>query len=104
MDLRDPVTKTFIKEFQSAYDTDALFNMKEYNDCWVFDEVRKSVIKRHPTWKWNDWCRGIIKGEGHPLINSEWGAYLDHLKGNRKKYGKSLKTDLIVRRVESYWR
>jgi len=104
MDLRDTATQVFIKEFQAVYDSGSLFNMKEYNDCWAFDEVRKSVIKRHPSWKWNDWCNGLIKGEGHPLINSAWGAYLDHLKGDRKNYGKSRKTDLIVRRAESYWR
>lgn len=104
MNLRDSATQLFLKEFQEAYDTGALFNMKEWNDCWVFDEVRKSVKQRHVAWTWDDWCKGIIKGEGHPLINSAWGAYLDHLKGARKDTGKSKITDLIVRRTESYWK
>ena len=43
-------------------------------------------------------------GEGHPLINSQWGAFLDHLKGKRKDTGKSLKTDLVVERNEQYWK
>ena len=51
-----------------------------------------------------NWSKGLIKGEGHPLINSVWGAYLDHLKGARKNNGKSLRTDLIKPRTESYWR
>lgn len=104
MNLRDPATQVFLKEFQEAYDTGILFNMAEWNDCWVFDEVRKSVKQRYPSWGWDDWCQGIIKGEGHPLINSQWGAYLDHLKGKRKDTGKSNKKDLIVSRSETYWK
>jgi hypothetical protein len=42
-------------------------------------------------------------GEGHPLINTEWGAYLDHLKGNRKDTGRSKIKDLVVNRTEGYW-
>jgi len=103
MNLRDPATQEFIVEFQKAYDSGRLFEMSEWNDCWVFDEVRKEVRQRYPQWTWNDWSAGLFKGEGHPLINSAWGAYLDHLKGNRKDYGRSQKSDLIVTRNESYW-
>ena len=46
---------------------------------------------------------GMSNGEGHPLINSEWGAYLDHLKGSRKDSGRSKLTDLKVKRTEAYW-
>ena len=103
MNLKDPATQEFLIEFQKAYDSGRLFTFQEWNDCWVFDEVRKEVRQRHPTWVWNDWCQGIVKGEGHPLINSAWGAYLDHLKGRRKDTGKSDKKDLIVKRNEKYW-
>jgi len=38
------------------------------------------------------------------LINSDWGAYLDHLKGDdRKKLGRSKREDLKVLRSEPYW-
>jgi len=50
-----------------------------------------------------DWAAGLVTGEGHPLINSMWGAYLDHLKGGRKALGKSKRTDLLVPRTEPYW-
>jgi hypothetical protein len=103
MNLQDKNTQEFLVEFQKAYDTGRLFTMSEWNDCWVFDIVRKEVKARNPAWKWNDWSQGMIKGEGHPLINSEWGAYLDHLKGKRKNYGKSTKSDLRVNRHEKYW-
>jgi hypothetical protein len=103
MNLQDKNTQEFLVEFQKAYDTGRLFTMSEWNDCWVFDIVRKEVKQRHPEWQWNDWSAGLFKGEGHPLINSAWGAYLDHLKGKRKDYGKSAKSDLIVNRHEKYW-
>jgi hypothetical protein len=51
-----------------------------------------------------NWSQDIIRGEGHPLINSEWGAYLDHLKGDRKELGRSKDDDLKVKRTEAYWK
>ena len=103
MSLKNPATQEFLKEFQLAYDSGRLFTMKEWNDCWVFDIVRDEIKKLHPDWFWYNWSKGLIKGEGHPLVNSPWGAYLDHLKGNRKNTGKSLKTDFIRQRTEKYW-
>lgn len=103
MNLRDPATQEFLVEFQKAYDTGRLFSMSEWNDCWVFDEVRKEVLARNPNWQWYNWSQGLIQGEGHPLINSAWGAYLDHLKGARKDTGKSQPKDLIKPRSEGYW-
>ncbi len=103
MNLRDQSTQEFLTEFQRAYDTGRLFSMKEWNDCWVFDEVRKEVKQRHPGWQWRDWSPTQIQAEGHPLVNSVWGAYLDHLKGNRKDNGRSNRKDLLVNRPESYW-
>jgi hypothetical protein len=77
--------------------------MSEYNDCWVFDETRKEVQIKNHAWRQLNWSAGLIKGEGHPLINTAWGAYLDHLKGKRKDTGHSNTKDLIRPRTESYW-
>ena len=100
MNLRSERVQTFLKEFQRVYD-DAergIFLMEEWHDSYMFDVVRKQM-----TLSENNWSRGIIKGEGHPLINSEWGAYLDHLKGDRKTTGRSSLSDLKVKRTEAYW-
>ena len=72
--------------------------MAEWHDSFVFEVVRKQLQPNC----WN-WSEGIITGEGHPLINSVWGSYLDHLKGGRKELGKSKPTDLIKKRNEAYW-
>ncbi len=75
-----------------------IFTLDEWHDSFVFDAVRKQFNLNEL-----NWSSGIIKGEGHPLINSDWGAYLDHLKGARKDTGKSHAKDLKIRRTESYW-
>lgn len=101
MNLRSPNTLKFLKEFQRVYDDadNGIFTMKEWHDSFVFDVVRKSMqLEQH------DWSSHLISGEGHPLINSEWGAYLDHLKGDRKSLGRSKSSDLKITRTEEYWK
>jgi hypothetical protein len=112
MRLTSENTINFLKEFQRVYDdaegTGSIFSMAEWHDSFVFDCVRT----RFPTLKQHDWAAslndlrprpGMSTGEGHPLINCEWGAYLDHLKGGRKQLGKSKRDDLKVPRSEPYW-
>lgn len=102
MNLKSDQTRMFLMEFQRMYDKAeaGIFQLEEWHDSYVFDAVRK----RMPFLKQYNWSEGIVKGEGHPLINSEWGAYLDHLKGGRKDLGKSKTNDLKIKRTEAYWR
>jgi hypothetical protein len=110
MNLRSPATKKFLETFQRYYDDaeNGIFTLGEWHDSFVFDAVRKTV----PELKQLNWSQqlGDLRpsktnsvGEGHPLINCEWGGYLDHLKGDRKDHGHSLQTDLKVNRLEKYW-
>jgi hypothetical protein len=101
LNLKSIRTLGFLKEFQRVYDEaeNGIFLLDEWHDSFVFDAVKDKM----PFLQLNNWSRGIIKGEGHPLINSEWGAYLDHLKGDRKITGRSLSKDLKIKRTESYW-
>jgi len=110
MNLNSDKTKNFLKEFQRVYDDaeNGIFLMAEWHDSFVFDEVRKKFTDLNQL----DWAAhladlrprpGNSTGEGHPLINSDWGAYLDHLKGDRKTAGRSKREDLKVQRTEAYW-
>lgn len=102
MNLKNEVIQNFLKKFQWVWDNaeHGIFQMKEWHDSYVFDQIRVQFSLKE--YNWSD---GIIDGEGHPLINCEWGAYLDHLKGeDRKKLGKSKPTDLKAARSENYWR
>jgi hypothetical protein len=100
LNLRSTATRDFLSKFQWTYDNaeQGIFTMQEWHDSFVFDQVRKRCkLAEH------DWSSHLIRGEGHPLINSRWGAYLDHLKGKRKQQGRSLKKDLRSPRTEPYW-
>jgi hypothetical protein len=101
INLKSNLGQTFLTEFQRVYDDaeQGIFTMEEWHDSFVFEEVRKSI---KPVT--HNWSAGLVRGEGHPLINSEWGAYLDHLKGDRKDLGRSKSKDLIKPRKESYWK
>jgi hypothetical protein len=111
MQLGTKGTVRFIKEFQRMYNDaeNGIFQLGEWHDSFVFDDVRRRIEGlRQLNWSSNlGDLRASSKnslGEGHPLINSEWGAYLDHLKGdNRKEAGHSLLRDIKVQRNESYW-
>ena len=112
LNLRDPMVRKFLDEFQKMWD-DAeagIFTLKEWHDSYVFDVVRERLelegLKTH------NWSKHLVDirpnpkgspGEGHPLINTDLGSYLDHLKGDRKTSGKSYRVDLAVLRKELYW-
>lgn len=110
MNLRHKNTKKFLAEFQRVYDDaeNGIFQMDEWHDSFVFDQVRNRIYKLNQlNWSANlsdlRPRRGNSPGEGHPLINSEWGTYLDHLKGDRKNLGTSKREDLKIERKEKYW-
>ena len=105
MNCANSGTMLFLQWFKEAYDDaeNGIFTMEEWNDCWVFDRIRERVQSTVRSWRQLDWNESSLQGEGHPLINTEWGKYLDHLKGNRKDTGKSLAKDLVRPRTESYW-
>jgi hypothetical protein len=100
MNLRSSMITRFLENFQQMYDhaEQGIFTLDEWHDSFVFDAVRRNLALVEL-----NWSKGIIRGEGHPLINSEWGAYLDHLKGDRKSLGRSKPSDLKIIRTEPYW-
>ena len=100
LNLRSARVGDFLARFQWVYDNaeQGIFTMTEWHDSFVFDRVREQFdLVEH------DWSSHLIKGEGHPLINSPWGAWLDHLKGKRKQQGRSPNKDLRSPRPEPYW-
>lgn len=111
LNLKSVPVQNFLKEFQRMYDEaeNGIFQLDEWHDSFVFEEVRK----KFPQLIQINWSEGLTDlrphkgntiGEGHPLINCEWGEYLDHLKGDRKKLGKSKANDLKIVKQSNYWR
>jgi hypothetical protein len=101
MNLNSDRTLKFLSQFEAMYEDaeQGIFTLPEWHDSFVFDAVRRGL----PFLEELNWSAGLVVGEGHPLINSEWGAYLDHLKGARKQLGHSKKSDLLATRNEEYW-
>lgn len=91
----------FIEAIVWQYTSDSLFEMAEWHDSYVIDQVREAretggrlrVVS----------LSGHAERTHHPLINGPLGAKLDHLKGPRKVQGKSNARDLTVHRTEAYW-
>jgi len=105
MNLRDDVCIRFLSRFQWVWDNaeEGIFTMKEWHDSYVFYEIVKE-FRSVEGFKEHSLSNVSIKGEGHPIINSKIGAYIDHMKGDRKFRGKSDAKDLKIQRNESYWR
>jgi hypothetical protein len=106
INLKTKAGKNFLHEFEYVYENaeDGIFQMEEWHDSFVFEEVRKIVQEKWPRERFYNISAGLVNGEGHPFINSDLGKYFDHLKGDRKELGKSAKPrDLIKPRSESYW-
>ena len=106
LNLKFPEIIEFINLFEWYYENaeQGIFTLDEWHDSYVFNVVLKLIKQKYPQLPIKDFSGHLINGEGHPLINSELGAYLDHLKGNRKQLGKSKQSDLIINRTEDYWK
>jgi hypothetical protein len=98
LNCKHPRHREMIAAFLGMYLDDKLFDLAEWHDSYVLNHVvEKSGIQTKS-----------LSGEGcrtmHPLVNGPLGRWFDHLKGDRKRRGKSTSADIKVRRTEDYWR
>ena len=109
MNLKHPMCKQFLAEFERFYEdaNNGIFELEEWHDSFVFGHIINQMLPIDDNVL--DYSADMyIKsaktgGGGHPLINTELGTWIDHMKGARKDKGKSLDKDIIVKRKESYW-
>ena len=85
-----------------------IFKLEEWHDSYVFGHILDKFKTMYPD-MYDVTAEMYLKeaktgGGGHPIINCDLGKYIDHLKGDRKKIGKSHKKDLLVKRNEKYWK
>jgi hypothetical protein len=99
----------FLKEFERFYEDaeNGIFKLEEWHDSYVFGHIL-NIMKATDNNVLDYSAEMYLKeaktgGGGHPLINTELGKYIDHMKGDRKNTGKSLQKDLMVNRKENYW-
>lgn len=107
LNMNHPVCHSFLEDFERMYeDADqGIFTLAEWHDSFVFGELLRKY-QQFPSYDYS--AEMYLKeaktgGGGHPLINTELGKYMDHMKGDRKAKGKSKTTDILVNRTEGYW-
>jgi len=102
--------RDFMNYWRNLYVNDSLFNLREYHDSFVFDEIRKKFQQERNTPFYNLTPPLKGKGPGHPFIASVLGKYMDHMKGTqRKELGHSLPDDVSIRNQNinsdvDYWK
>jgi hypothetical protein len=109
LNLNDIVCQEFLTEFVRMYDdaNNGIFKLEEWHDSFVFGHILNKMKRRAPNVL--DYTAEMLMrtastgGGGHPLINTKLGQWIDHLKGDRKTLGKSMPSDLLNKRVETYW-
>lgn len=94
----------FAKRFANMYITDEIFNHKEWHDSYIWDIVRREFQQRGALFhNLNPQPENNGKA-GHPFINSELGACLDHMKGDRKIIGHSKAKEVNNHTNHPYWK
>jgi len=83
--LKHPHTKYFAEAVQEMYNSDMVYNEKEWHDSWIWDEVRFRFEERG-TLNYNI----SDNKKGHVQCRSVLGQVYDHTKGPRKILGRSL--------------
>ena len=109
LNMNHPVCHSFLEEFERMYEDaeKGMFLLPEWHDSYIFGEVLKQFKQFNAEHDYS--AQMYLKeaksgGGGHPLINTELGKYMDHMKGDRKSQGKSKRSDIMVNRTESYWK
>ena len=107
LNLNHPVAHEFLKDFEAMYEDaeNGMFKLAEWHDSYIFGEI----LNKYKEFPSHDYSAQMYLreaksgGGGHPLINTELGKWMDHMKGDRKTAGKSKRSDIMVNRKESYW-
>jgi hypothetical protein len=110
MNLRNETCKKFLAEFERVYEDaeNGIFKLAEWHDSFVFGNILNGMKQQDPNafdYSAEMYLREAKSGGGgHPLINGVLGTWIDHMKGVRKKEGRSRKVDIMVNRTEDYWK
>jgi len=99
INMRHPRHGEVMGEWYKLYVNGGVFNLEQWHDCWTLQHVIRTMGLESKS------LSGPAAREtGHPFINGPLGAYMDHMKGQRKRLGKSPIADLKIARDENYWK
>jgi hypothetical protein len=86
---------TFAERFEDIYGSGHFLAQKESHDSFLFWKIVQQM-ERDGEARFKFLGSNLTRS--HVFLNSILGKYMDHLKGDRKATGKSLKSDLRWRR------
>lgn len=78
--LNNPLTRDFLKEWETLYTSGEFVNLPETHDSWTFDYIR---LKWNRPELFNDLNAGTTTNKA-PFSNSRIGPYFAHAKGSDK--------------------
>jgi hypothetical protein len=102
--MRHPQGRDFVKYFANMYETDEIFNYPEWHDSFIWDIARRHFRDQGARFRDLNPEPDTKGMAGHPFINSELGAYMDHMKGDRKNRGHSKAKEVRLHATHPYWR
>ena len=91
-----------MEKYRDLYLSDNVFGLRETHDSFVFQQLIESMVRRGEIE-----APVSLSGDrrwSHPFVNGPLGACMDHMKGDRKRKGRSHKWDTRVPREEPYWK
>lgn len=96
-----PYHRNFMQAFRNLYTGGDIFHLQETHDSFALQHLVNVKVMRQkiplPVSLSGD------PGWHHPFVNGPLGAKLDHMKGPRKKEGRSRPRDMRTKRAEAYW-
>ncbi len=99
INLEHPRHRELMERWRHWYMADEVFELPEWHDSYVLQQlVERAAVQTKSL------SGPRARMTSHPFINGPLGAYMDHMKGQRKRAGKSNRRDLKIARAEPYWR
>ena len=85
--IKHQMHKLFWEKMDKMYMGGKLFNLSEWHDSYVFDQVREDLEENYNLKNFNISDLGIknVGNESHVFVASILGDFMDHKKGNRKQ-------------------
>jgi hypothetical protein len=80
-DMKHPEAKNFFDRYEWYYNTDAIYNLDQYHDGFVFDVVRKEFELDHRISSYSVSPIGITKQH----FNAAFDGFMMHYKGEGKE-------------------
>lgn len=99
--FRLPGSARLIKTIRRNYKNGLIFNLPETHDSYVIQSIARAAEER------GEIKIASLSGKGrnhhHVLVNSPLSVCFDHLKGARKKLGRTPAEERVVGEPHDYW-